>query len=925
MSQPRLIFSLTLATLLACTGGPIADPSGTDATTDADTGTTSSVPTTGSMTGSTTDSTTGSMTDSPTGSTGDSASSTGDTTTGAPDPACGDDNQDPGEECDNGAGNADDQACTAGCTVNVCGDGLQGPGEGCDDGNDLDDDGCSSECSLPDCGDGRLGGGEACDDGNADNTDSCTDACTAAVCGDSFIQPANGETCDNGAQNADSNACTAGCALNVCGDGKLGPGEGCDDGNVLDGDDCSSACSSPDCGDGLVGGGEACDDGNDINTDKCTDTCTAAVCGDGFIQPSNTETCDDGVNNKADAACTPKCLKATCGDGYTLAGVEQCDNGDQNADNNACIPGCKLNVCGDGKKGPGELCDDGNLIDDDECSNTCEGPPEAAVLKLNFSQVKQFDFSWAAANGATFYRLLERPTPNASYAQLGADIVGTSTSRTMPLHLRFGASYILKACNDKGCTDSAAVDVVDSMAKAVGYFKASNTEGDSFGSTVALSADGQTLAVGAYTEDSAATGIDGDQSDNSAANAGAAYVFVKVGGAWSQQAYIKASNTGTLDRFGGDFWSNNIALSADGNTLVVTAYAEDSGATGVGGDQGSDAATESGAVYVFNRVNTAWSQQAYIKASNTGAKDYFGWSATLSADGDTLAIGATGEDSGATGINGDQGDNSVAGAGAVYLFVRANGAWSQQAYIKPSSTGKGYNFGGSVALSGDGNTLAVGAVGQSGVYVFVRANNVWSQQAHVKASNAESGDVFGQSVALSTDGNTLAVGACYEDSAATGVDGDQANNNAMDSGAAYVFVRANNVWSQQAYVKASNTGANDWFGWALRLSADGNMLAVGAYNEDSAAAGVGGDQANNAATSAGAVYVFVRANDIWSQRAYVKASNPATNDKYGTALALSGDGRLLVAGAPSEASAAVGIGGDQADNSVAFAGAVYLY
>ncbi len=122
---------------------------------------------------------------------------------------------------------------------------------------------------------------------------------------------------------------------------------------------------------------------------------------------------------------------------------------------------------------------------------------------------------------------------------------------------------------------------------------------------------------------------------------------------------------------------------------------------------------------------------------------------------------------------------------------------------------------------------------------------------YLKASNTGGGDLFGHSVALS--GDTLAVGAYRESSAATGVNGDQDSNSASDSGAVYVFVRSGGIWSQQAYLKASNTGASDRFGISLALS--GDTLAVGAHLEDSAAAGVNGDQSSNATIDSGAVYV----------------------------------------------------------------------
>jgi len=263
-------------------------------------------------------------------------------------------------------------------------------------------------------------------------------------------------------------------------------------------------------------------------------------------------------------------------------------------------------------------------------------------------------------------------------------------------------------------------------------------------------------------------------------------VFTRTGGVWSQQAYLKASDTGAVDYFG-----YSVALS--GHTLAV-------GAIGVGGNQPDNSASDSGAVYVFTQTGGVWSQQGYLKASNTDANDWFGYSIALS--GDTLAVGARGEASAATGVGGNEADNTAVDSGAVYVFTRTGGVWSQQAYLKASNTGAGDNFGVSVALSGD----------------------------------------------------RLAIGAIREDSAATGVGGNQADNSAGDSGAVYMFTRAAGVWSQLAYVKASNAGAGDLFGSAVALS--GATLAVGAPDEDSAATGVGGNQVDNSAVASGAVYVW---------------------------------------------------------------------
>ena len=392
------------------------------------------------------------------------------------------------------------------------------------------------------------------------------------------------------------------------------------------------------------------------------------------------------------------------------------------------------------------------------------------------------------------------------------------------------------------------------------YLKASNTgANDFFGHSVAITGD--TIIVGAVYEDSNATGVNGNGNDNSADASGAAYVFIRSGTTWSQQAYLKASNTEAGDRFG-------YSVAIWGGTVVVGTPREDSNTTGVNGPQGDNSAVDSGAAYVFVRDGVTWTQQAYVKASNTGANDNFGNSVAIY--GNTLAIGAYFEDSNATGVNGNQNDNSANDSGAAYVFTRSGTTWSQQAYLKASNTGASDYFGYEIAIHE--NTIVVGAryedsnatgvngnqgdnsAAESGAaYVFTRDGVTWTQQAYVKASNTGAGDQFGNSVAVS--GDTLLVGAPREDSNATGVNGNQLDNSAINAGAAYVFTRSGTTWSQQAYVKASNTGADDFFGMSVAISND--TLIMGAYWEDSNATGVDGNQNDNSASASGAAYVFL--------------------------------------------------------------------
>jgi len=449
------------------------------------------------------------------------------------------------------------------------------------------------------------------------------------------------------------------------------------------------------------------------------------------------------------------------------------------------------------------------------------------------------------------------------------------------------------------------------------HIKPTNTDAeDQFGYRVVLSGD--TLAVSAIYEDSNATGLNGDQANNASMDSGAVYVFVKENGMWFQEAYIKASNADAEDMFG-----HSMALS--GNTLVVSSVRESSAATGINGDQADNTKPNAGAVYVFVRNHGIWSQQAYIKASNTDAQVYFGESVDLSND--TLVVGASGE-----------GDNfaNLAGSGAVYVFQRNDGVWSQQAYIKASNAGSGDAFGYAVALSG--NTLAVSAIAENSnatgingdqldnslllagaVYVFENNNGLWLQQAYIKASNPNMYDLFGYR--LDVFGNTLVVGAIAEAGGSTGINGDQLDNSASSAGALYLFERENGIWSQQGYIKASNTDAGDAFGSSIVL--ESNTLVVGANRESSPVRGINADQFDNSAADAGAVYVFTKTSGQWQQQLYMKASNTDAGDAFGTSVALSGN--MLVVGAVQESSATVGVNGSQSDNSADAAGAVYEF
>ncbi len=570
-------------------------------------------------------------------------------------------------------------------------------------------------------------------------------------------------------------------------------------------------------------------------------------------------------------------------------------------------------------------------------------PPSsnASLLDLTLSgtQLDQiFDpgmFSYTASLGyfgASLRVLAEPEDAGATLTLNGAPLPANVPGDYLPLAVGSNALELVVTAEDGVTSRSYQVDVTRGPKVSVAqeaYLKASNTGPDLFATAIALSGD--TLAAGAPEEGSAATGIGGNESDNSLTSAGAVYLFQRAGITWQQTDYVKASNTDGVDRFGE-------ALAIAGDLLAVGAPGEQSLAPGIDGDQQSDAAFDVGAVYLFERDGGGgWAQAAYLKASNPDAGDGFG--SVVDADSGRVIVGAELEDGGASGVDGDGTSNALGGAGAAYLFGRNGaGTWVQQAYLKASDPDAGDRFGAAVAISGDlaavgaplEDSAATGVDGDDGddsraaagaVYLFRRdADGDWSPLAYLKASNTDAGDRFGAAVAV--DGDLVAVGAPGEDSAATGVGGDQADDSLDAPGAVYVFERgASGGWTQIAYLKASNTGSQDNFGSSVALR--GNTLAVGAPGENSAATGVDGEQLDESALNAGALYVFERAaTGGWSQIAYLKASNSDPGDAFGTAVALDGD--TVAAGAPFEDGGDTGVNGDDGDDSLGNAGAGFV-
>ena len=555
---------------------------------------------------------------------------------------------------------------------------------------------------------------------------------------------------------------------------------------------------------------------------------------------------------------------------------------------------------------------------------------------------KTFRINWQSSSGAQFYRVLESSDGLSEFTLISPDLDSSvqSFDRRVALYDKFNARYIVQACNLTDCIDSDVLITPASLETAIGYFKASNNDGnglssnvvaafgDRFGYSMSLSADGMTLAIGAPLEDSMATDVNGDQDDNSLINAGAVYVYHLTDSGWQQQAYLKGTDVRQDINFG-----HAVSLSADGDTLAVSALIQ-------------------GVVYIFSRIDGTWEQQDSLTVRDFSFSREPLNAVSLSADGRTLAIGSKFNSSIATGIDGDASNTDRSSSGAVYVFVYNDEDWQQQAFIKGSELMEFDLFGSSVALGANGNTLAVGAPSEDSrakgkVFVFERTEGDWQEQACLSAELGDpcsvrvsgfGGDRFGVSVSLSADGNSLAVGSSYE------------GTDAFNSGAVFIYERSGTDWQQQAFVKAGNTDAHDNFGVSVSLNADGNKLAVGAPSEASVASGINGREDNDAIFDFRpcAVYVYALDTDTdqWQQNAYVKASTTddaggqsfdntrwstrtqwpeGGSDKFGYAVVLSADGETLSVSAPDERSGATEINGDAQDNSVSGAGAVYTY
>ncbi|MCP5468620.1 MAG: DUF4215 domain-containing protein [Deltaproteobacteria bacterium] len=489
----------------------------------------------------------------------------------------------------------------------------------------------------------------------------------------------------------------------VCGNGLLEDGEACDDGNDINDDNCSNECISSFCGDGIIQQNEACDDGNDIEDDGCTNVCSLPTCGDGIVQIDQSEECDDGNFNDKDD-CTNLCKINTCGDGILQEG-EECDDGNLN-NNDDCTNTCEVNFYAFiNKLVPAENSHS------DEFGSSIDIDDNVIIVGAAFDNVIDMGVDRGAAyifeQSGVLWEKKHKLSPNIGqdYENFGSSvgISGSTVVAGAPSHIEIdqetGAAYIYEKNGDNW---EEKLKLVPNTLK----------DGDAFGSSVAI--DNDIIVIGAPLVDG--NGIDsgavyvyeknGDNWEQSAilkpdnldadkydyygrvvaisngtilvgchnddhqgnTDSGAAYVYEKVGNAWTQKQKLIANDVDAYVYFGE-------AIAIHGDSLVVGAYTD------------VDYGDKRGTVYLFERKNNTWQQSK--KFSPEGLKPFDTFGNSLALNEDTLVVGALLD------------DEKSQDSGAAYLYHKENGDWTLKRKVTAFDAFFNDQFGSAVAIGNE--------------------------------------------------------------------------------------------------------------------------------------------------------------------------------------------------------------------------------
>lgn len=522
--------------------------------------------------------------------------------------------------------------------------------------------------------------------------------------------------------------------------------------------------------------------------------------------------------------------------------------------------------------------------------------PAAPQVTVGADPLKVLQFHWLSVPGATHYLLQIKPNASSPFAQHGNPIVAPRTlaGLTIPVHTLdwVNARYKVSACNAAGCQDSAEIPVQDLMLNSIGYFKASNTDRDGFGFQLQLSQDGNTLVVSAF-EGSNATGVNGNQEDNSSPGSGAVYVFRRIGVGWRQEAYLKPDVNHPFQYFGWSFASSEqpINVSSNGSVIAVGASGENFGSV-----QGA------GAVYLFARATDGtWSQTHKIQLPVPLPADSFGMSVNLNDDGTLLKV---------TSQNPYSLESLAVGTTRVYRL-------SSSGWVLDTSWISEHGQFCFSQMTGSGTAIVAICRGGDDVSRFRTQRRIganWIQMPDFPL-------FFPHSLLPAVSGNAARAAVAVRD---------------FENGIEQVMVLAwtGRQWTVEQYIELPQGAVPDTpdvrtWGESLAFNRNGTMLAIGDSASSVGGAGVS-DSVQPPITPRpsnehGAVYVYRRGASGWTLLKVVKAPNPAHADQFARDISLSGNGLTLAVGAPGEDSAARGIDGNQLDNSMQSAGAVYLY
>jgi microcystin-dependent protein len=358
------------------------------------------------------------------------------------------------------------------------------------------------------------------------------------------------------------------------------------------------------------------------------------------------------------------------------------------------------------------------------------------------------------------------------------------------------------------------------------------------------------------------SGTEQDWLDSLVGTDGLGYdVTVDANASYTEIQKLLASDPENFSKFG-----NAVSISGDGKTMVVSAPTEDTSPN-----------SDNGAVYVFTRSGTSWVEQAKLIASDANSMRLFGTSISISEDGNTIVVGTPRLDP----------FFNVYDGGVAYIFTRSGTTWTEQAKLIANDMTVYDYFGQSVSISGNGNTVIVGAYSKNAnmfsqstgaAYIFTRSGSTWTEQEKLVASDPAWYDYFGKAVAISADGSTAFAQAANEDTSP--------NN---DNGAVYVFTNSGTSWTEQAKLLASDAASYENFGNSISASEEGNTVVIGSSFKTTTP----NDQN-------GAVYVFTRSGSTWNEEAKLIASDTESYEAFGSSVSISADGDTIVVGAEAE-------------------------